>query len=171
MRPIQYRLTRWEYTQQSCREVFAEHGIVRVAPRSLKEWEGLVRNNWQIAATAAHRMGDLFYNSESDTFRERLSPDESKIAVRPDMSHEERKREIYFLRCALYIRRLRASDARWLATSLLTLLSRNTDERIWMEPTQPRPEPLVPINFNSLPILRITEEDRIMAERIGIVLE
>jgi len=172
MKPIQHRITRWEYIQQSCREVFVEHGITRMAPQNMKEWDELVKDSWQIATTVAHRMGDLFYNFESDFFRESLSPEESRIASRSDINHEERKREIYFLRCASYIRRLRIADAQWLKTSLAKVSSGDSDERPGLEPVRPRQEPLTPTSFNSLPIsLGITKEDRIIAERIGIVLE
>jgi hypothetical protein len=60
-------------------------------PQNHKDWEDLVNDNWQIAMTIALRMWDLFYSSDSDTFRETLSLEESEIVFRSDLNHEERK--------------------------------------------------------------------------------
>src|ERR1700721_871387 len=124
-------ISRWEYLQQSCREIFYDRGIDRLPPRDEDEWKDLYRDEANVATEASYRMGDLFYNCESERFRDYLNPEESLIALRPDLTHEVRKARIYILRCRPYLTRLDTVDVAKVAELFASALSSDPEKEFW----------------------------------------
>jgi hypothetical protein len=172
MQPEQ-RVTRWEYLQQSCREIFQDRGIDRLPPRDESEWNDLFRGEAKIAMEASYRMGDLFYNCESKTFRDYLNAEESVIALRPDLTHKVRKTRIYILRCRPYLMRLDTVDMAKVAELFASALFLDPEKELWSEKVQ--------VGYENLQFahewvkrvrnrgLAITDEDKQIARGMGIV--
>jgi hypothetical protein len=162
------RITRWEYVQQCCREIFHQQGFEPRAPRTRQEWDDFFRDEYKVAREASLRMGDLFYNPESETFREDLTVEESRIALSPDLTHEVRKTRIYLLRCAQYAQRLNAVDAEKVTALFALALTSDPEERVWSEKLQ------VTHAFRSQlrdKQLTISDEDKLLAKNLGITLD
>jgi hypothetical protein len=172
MQPEQ-RVTRWEYLQQSCREIFQDRGIDRLPPRDESQWNDLFRDEAKIAMEASYRMGDLFYNCELKTFRDYLNPEESVIALRPDLTHKVRKTRIYILRCRPYLMRLDTVDIAKVAELFASALSLDPEKELWSEKVQVGYEKLQFVHEWVKGVrdrgLAITDEDKQIAKGMGIV--
>jgi hypothetical protein len=167
------RITRWEYLQQSCREIFHDRGIDRLPPRDESEWNDLYRDEAKVAMEAACRMGDLFYNRESETFRDYLNPEESLIALRSDLTHEVRKTRIYILRCHPYLTRLDTIDIARLTELFASALSSDPERELWSARVQLGYEDLQFVHEWVKGVrnrgLAITDEDKRIGKCMGIV--
>lgn len=167
------RITRWEYLQQSCREIFHDRGIDRPPPRDESEWNDLCRDEAKAAMEASYRMGDLFYNCESETFRDSLNPEESLIALRPDLTHEVRKTRIYILRCRPHLTRLDTIDIAKLAELFASALSSDPEGELWSASVQLGYEDLQFVHEWVKGVrnrgLAITDEDKRIGKCMGIV--
>jgi hypothetical protein len=167
------RITRWEYLQQSCREILHDRGIDRLPPRDESEWNDLYRDEAKVAMEASHRMGDLFYNCESDTYRDYLNPEESLIALMPDLTHEVRKTRIYILRCRLYLMRLDTVDIAKVAELFASALSSDPERELWSAQVQLGYENLQFVHEWVKGLrnrgLAITDEDKRIGKCMGIV--
>ena len=151
-------ISRWEYLQQSCGEIFLDRGIDRLPPRDESQWNDLYRDEAKVATEASHRMGDLFYNCESKIFRDYLNPEESLIALRSGLTHEVRKTRIYVLRCRPYLMRLDTIDIAKVAELFASALSSDPEGELWSARQQ-----LVYERG-----LAITDEDKQIAKYMGI---
>jgi hypothetical protein len=167
------RITRWEYLQQSCREIFHDRGIDQLPPRDESEWNDLYRNEAKVVMEASYRMGDLFYNCESDTFRDYLNPKESLIALRPDLTHEVRKTRIYILRCRPYLMGLDTVDIAKVAELFASALSSDPERELWSAKAQLGHKNLQFIHKWMKGVrnrgLEITDEDKRICKCMGIV--
>ena len=166
------RITRWEYLRQSCREIFHDRGIDRLPPRDESEWDDLCRDEAKAAIEASGRMGDLFYNCESETFRDYLNPEESLIALRMDLTHKVRKTRIYILRCRPYLTRLDTVDIAKVADLFASALSSDPEKEVWSEKMLLRYENLQFVHEWVKGVrsrgLTVTDEDKQIVKCMGI---
>jgi hypothetical protein len=157
MIPMRHCITGWEYIEQSRREILNDRGIPLPG---LKRWNSSAMYDFfEITKLTALRRWDLFYDFETDSYRETLNPKESAIASRSDLTHEERRAQIYLLRGDSYLQRPSFKQV-------------TVERQSGFDEPQSTVKPFavtMSSSHNRSPT--ITDEDKILAKYMGIALD